>query len=109
MSFATSSLQLYQNITKERRYFVVFLLGFSSGLPAALITGTLQAWLTESGINLKTIGFASLLILPTTLRFLWAPLFDHYKMPFFDRRRGWLLVTQIILFVLLAITSLLSP
>lgn len=109
MSFASDTLELCQNITRQRRHLVIFLLGISSGLPAALIAGTLQAWLTESGIDLKTIGWASLLVLPTTLRFFWAPIFDHYKIPFLDRRRGWLLVTQVLLILLLGYTATLSP
>ncbi|CAK0751505.1 muropeptide:H(+) symporter [Gammaproteobacteria bacterium] len=72
-------------------------LGFSSGLPLALTSGTLQAWLTTAGADLTTIGLFTLVGLPYTLKFLWAPLMDRYVLPWLGRRRGWMLVTQILL------------
>lgn len=80
---------------------VVILLGFSSGLPLALTGTTLSVWMTESGVNLGTIGLFSLVGLPYTLKFLWAPVVDAIDVPFLSRRlgrrRGWLLATQIAL------------
>ena len=80
---------------------VVMLLGFSSGLPLALTGTTLSVWMTESGVNLGTIGLFSLVGLPYTLKFLWAPLVDALDVPVLSRRlgrrRGWLLATQILL------------
>ena len=35
---------------------MTLILGFASGLPLALSTGTLQAWLTIEGVDLKTLG-----------------------------------------------------
>lgn len=80
---------------------VVILLGFSSGLPLALTGTTLSVWMTESGVNLGTIGLFSLVGLPYTLKFLWAPVVDAIDVPVLSRllgrRRGWLLATQIAL------------
>jgi MFS transporter, PAT family, beta-lactamase induction signal transducer AmpG len=70
-------------------------LGFASGLPLALTSGTLQAWLTTTGLDIRTIGVLSLVGLPYTVKFLWAPLMDRYALPWLGRRRGWMLVTQI--------------
>mgnify|MGYP001327286237 FL=1 len=70
-------------------------LGFASGLPLALTSGTLQAWLTVAGLDLKTIGIFTLVGLPYTLKFLWAPLMDRLVPPWLGRRRGWMLVMQI--------------
>ncbi|MGH8566525.1 MAG: AmpG family muropeptide MFS transporter [Gammaproteobacteria bacterium] len=70
-------------------------LGFASGLPLALTSGTLQAWLTTLGLDIRTIGVLSLVGLPYTVKFLWAPLMDRYALPWLGRRRGWMLVTQI--------------
>ena len=50
----------------NRRIVVVLFLGFSSGLPLALSGGTLQAWLTVEGVDIKTIGLFSLVGLPYT-------------------------------------------
>lgn len=77
------------------RWLSILLLGFSSGLPLVLTASTLQAWLTEAKVDLKTIGFASLIGLPYTLKFLWAPLMDRIVPPFLGRRRGWMLMTQL--------------
>ena len=80
---------------------VVILLGFSSGLPLALTGTTLSVWMTEAGVNLGTIGLFSLVGLPYTLKFLWAPVVDAIDVPVLSRllgrRRGWLLATQIAL------------
>ncbi|OYW43203.1 MAG: MFS transporter [Azorhizobium sp. 12-66-6] len=80
---------------------VVILLGFSSGLPLALTGTTLSVWMTEAGVNLATIGLFSLVGLPYTLKFLWAPIVDALDVPvlsaWLGRRRGWLLATQIVL------------
>lgn len=80
---------------------VVILLGFSSGLPLALTGTTLSVWMTESGVSLGSIGLFSLVGLPYTLKFLWAPLVDALDVPVLSRllgrRRGWLLATQLAL------------
>ena len=80
-----------------RRLAVVCLLGFASGLPLALTGQALQAWLTLDGIDLATIGFLSLVGLPYTFKFLWAPLMDRFELPWLGRRRGWLVLTQLLL------------
>jgi PAT family beta-lactamase induction signal transducer AmpG len=82
-----------QNVINSR-LFAALCLGFSSGLPLALTSSTLQAWFTESGINLLTIGFVSFVGLPYVLKFMWAPLMDHFFIPRLGRRRGWVLLTQ---------------
>jgi PAT family beta-lactamase induction signal transducer AmpG len=88
------------------RLFVVTLLGFASGLPLALTGQAMQAWLTVEGLDLATIGFLSLVGLPYTFKFLWAPLMDRFELPWLGRRRGWLVFTQLALAgVLLALSS----
>jgi len=79
------------------RMLVALVMGFTSGLPLLLTGSVLQAWLKDSGVSLAAIGAASLIGLPYTLKFLWAPLFDRFTLPLFGRRRGWLLLMQIIL------------
>ncbi|MGH7471906.1 MAG: AmpG family muropeptide MFS transporter [Longimicrobiales bacterium] len=84
-------------------------LGFASGLPLFLTSRTLQAWMTKSGVDLTTIGLFSLVALPYSLKFLWAPLLDRFTPPFLGRRRGWLLITQIALMVAIFAMSLRDP
>ncbi len=76
------------------RMLIVFVMGFSSGMPLALVGNTLQAWMTDVGIELTLIGALALIKLPYALKFLWAPLLDRHALPFLGRRRGWLVVVQ---------------
>lgn len=93
----------------NRRLAVMLPLGFASGLPLALTAGTLQAWLTMEGVDLKTIGIFTLVGLPYTLKFLWAPVMDRVVPPWFGRRRGWMLVTQLSVAIGLALMAMTSP
>ena len=79
------------------RLLVVTFLGFASGLPLALTGQSMQAWLTMSNIDVATIGFLSLVGLPYTFKFIWAPLMDRFDVPWLGRRRGWLVLTQLLL------------
>jgi MFS transporter, PAT family, beta-lactamase induction signal transducer AmpG len=76
---------------------VIALLGFSSGLPYHLTGQTLIAWLTDEGLSLEAIAAFAAVGLPFTVKWLWAPLLDRYRLPFLGRRRGWLLVSQLAL------------
>ena len=93
----------------NRRLAVMLPLGFASGLPLALTAGTLQAWLTVEGVDLKTIGIFTLVGLPYTVKFLWAPLMDRIVPPWLGRRRGWMLVTQLCVALGLALMAMTSP
>jgi len=83
--------------------------GFVSGLPFALSQGTLQAWLAQSGCDLKTIGWLTLTAVPYTLKFLWAPFMDRYAPAVGGRRRGWIMVLQAAMCVCLLAMSQQNP
>ncbi len=104
-STARDWLQLFSN----RRVGATLLLGFSSGLPLALVGGTLQAWFAQSGVDIVTIGFLSLIGQPYVYKFLWAPFMDRYVPPLLGRRRGWLLVAQLLLSAAIAAMALFNP
>lgn len=93
------------------RMLTALMMGFSAGLPLLLATGSvLQAWLSESGADLGTIGLFALVGLPYTLKFLWAPLLDRFvPISGMGRRRGWLLLIQITLIVAIAGLGLTDP
>src|SRR5579859_7707403 len=97
----------------QRRVLIVMFLGFSSGLPLALSGSTLLIWMRESGVNLGTIGLFALVGTPYTIKFLWAPLVDALHVPFFThafgRRRGWLLVSQLLLIGSILLLALTDP
>lgn len=76
----------------------MLLFGFSSGLPFLLVAGTLAYWLKENGIVLNDITMIASAGMTYALKFLWAPLLDHWRLPGFSRlgrRRGWLLFAQL--------------
>lgn len=85
--------------------------GFASGLPYALLLGTLNAWLGEVKIDLATIGVLSWIGLSYSFKFLWSPLVDRMALPglkALGRRKSWILLCQIVLvlgFVGLAATD----
>ena len=83
------------------RVAVVLLLGFSAGLPLALSGETLRVWMADRGVDLGTIGLLSLAGLPYTIKFIWAPVVDALEVPWLSqrlgRRRGWLVVSQLLL------------
>jgi PAT family beta-lactamase induction signal transducer AmpG len=99
----------YRAILRDRNLAVILLLGFSSGLPLALTGQTLQAWMTVDGVDLSTIGVFTLVGIPYTWKFLWAPAMDRFVPPFLGRRRGWLLVTQAALALGLTMMATLTP
>jgi PAT family beta-lactamase induction signal transducer AmpG len=85
------------NVIFSRRMLVALLMGFSGGLPLLLTLGVLQAWMKEGGVDLTWIGMITLVQIPYTWKFLWAPFLDRFIPPFLGRRRGWLLMSQIAL------------
>jgi PAT family beta-lactamase induction signal transducer AmpG len=104
-----TALAVYQ----RPRVLIVLLLGFSSGLPLALSGATLAIWMTERGVDLGTIGLFSLVGLPYTFKFIWAPVVDALDVPFLSRalgrRRGWLVFSQIVLAATIVFLGMLDP
>lgn len=92
-----------------RRLISILLMGFSSGLPLGLITSTLQAWYTVSGVSLVTIGWLSLVGQPYAYKFLWAPLLDRWMPLTLGRRRSWILLMQLGLAVTFAVMAFMNP
>src|SRR5690349_10841641 len=98
-----------ERFAAAHRLIVVTLLGFASGLPLALTGQAMQAWLSVEGLDVATIGFLSLVGLPYTFKFLWAPLMDRFELPWLGRRRGWLVLTQLALAAVLALMAATPP
>jgi PAT family beta-lactamase induction signal transducer AmpG len=95
------------------RVVIVMFLGFSSGLPLALSGSTLLYWMSEEGVDLKTIGLFALVGAPYTWKFAWAPLVDALNVPWLSRRlgrrRGWMLLSQLLLVVAIIFLGLCDP
>jgi len=93
----------------QRKMAAIGLLGFAGGLPLFLTSRTLQAWMTAEKVDLTTIGLFSLVGLPYSTKFLWAPFVDRYAPPFLGRRRGWMALTQAALALAIAALAFGNP
>ena len=105
---AHNQLTVWQQLFTRRMAICVFT-GFSSGLPLYLLFNLLPAWLRSEHVDLKTIGLFALIQFPYTWKFLWSPLLDRYVLPLLGRRRGWMLLTQIGLLLVIAMMGAFSP
>lgn len=99
-----NSSQMTKSLSKNLT--IIFFLGISSGLPLALILSTLKALLLEKGFDLKTIGFFSLVSIPYSIKFFFAPIIDSCSIPFltkiFGQRKSWIIFTQISLAIFIS-------
>ena len=91
------------------KMLVMFTLGFASGFPFYVVRDVLKLWLTDANVDLGTIGLFSAVALPYTWKFIWAPAMDGFTPPFLGRRKGWMLMTQAGLLILIAALGQLDP
>jgi PAT family beta-lactamase induction signal transducer AmpG len=108
-----------ENLTGERRSWTEILftrkmltcifLGFSSGMPLYVLVSLVPAWLRSNHVDLATIGLFALIGLPYTWKFLWSPFMDRFKLPFLGRRRGWALLTQLVLLISIGVLGYFNP
>lgn len=83
------------SVWKKPALWFSMLMGFSSGLPLLLTLRTLQAWVTEAGVDLSQVGLFAMAGLPYSLKFVWAPVMDRYSPFKIGRRKSWLFISQI--------------
>ncbi|QIE22061.1 Anhydromuropeptide permease [Caballeronia sp. SBC1] len=97
----------------NKRMLICVFIGFTSGLPLFTLVYLVQAWLRTEGVNLKEIGLFALIQFPYTWKFIWAPLMDRYvpRLPGWrpGRRRGWMIVTQLLVAVAIGALGFISP
>ena len=97
----------------NKRMLICVFIGFTSGLPLFTLVYLVQAWLRTEGVNLKEIGLFALIQFPYTWKFIWAPLMDRYvpRLPGWrpGRRRGWMIVTQVLVAVAIGALGFISP
>lgn len=93
----------------SREMFICVSLGFSSGLPLFILYNLLSAWLKSENVDLKAIGLFALVGFPYTWKFVWSPLMDRFHFPLLGRRRGWMLITQLILLGAVGAMGFFSP
>ncbi len=93
----------------NRRMLICIFTGFTSGMPLYLLFQLVPGWLRTEGVGLAEIGFFALVQFPYVWKFLWAPLVDRYTLPFLGHRRGWMLLTQVLLLVSISAMGFLDP
>jgi MFS transporter, PAT family, beta-lactamase induction signal transducer AmpG len=104
---AGDSFMLRKMLT--RKMLTILCLGLASGIPLGIVLTVLQAWMTKSGIDLKMVGLAVLVQMPYTWKFVWSPLMDRFVPPFLGRRRGWMLISQILMVVAIVAMGQFDP
>lgn len=107
-----SSMRALGLALTNRKTGYMLLFGFASGLPYALLLGTLYAWLTDAKVDVETMGVFSLIGLAYAFKFLWSPALDRVDIPFLNRlgkRKQWIVTAQILLGAILFVLSLINP
>src|SRR5688572_8562470 len=103
---------LFLTAFSNRKTGIMTIYGAASGLPYALLLGTLCAWLGDEGVDVETMGVFSLIGLAYAFKFLWSPLVDRGKVPFLwrlGRRRSWLVPIQALVGLSLIAMSAMNP
>lgn len=93
----------------NRRVLLCVFLGFTSGLPLYVLTQLIPIWMKDAGVDLAQIGLFTLVGIPYTWKFLWAPFMERYQFPALGRRRGWMLLTQLLLAAGIAAVGVFDP
>jgi len=99
----------WTQILFNRKMLTCIFLGFTSGMPLYVLISLVPAWLRSNDVNLATIGLFALIGLPYTWKFVWSPLMDRYKLPFLGRRRGWAILTQLVLLLAIGVLGQFDP
>lgn len=90
-----STIDSVLGIFKGRKMLVMFLLGYSSGLPLMITASSLLLWYREYGVSIQNIGLLSLVGVPYVFKYLWSPLVDRYNFKWLGHRRSWIFLMQI--------------
>ncbi len=108
-SLKSATVDSIVGVFTGRKMLVMFLLGYSSGLPLMLTASSLMLWYSDAGISIKEIGLLSLVALPYTIKYLWSPFVDRFSIKWIGRRKSWIYAMQFLLILSLIALSLLSP
>jgi PAT family beta-lactamase induction signal transducer AmpG len=93
----------------NRRMLICVFTGFTSGMPLYVLFQLVPGWLRVEGVGLAEIGFFALVQFPYTWKFLWSPFMDRFTLPFLGHRRGWMLVTQVLLLLSIGALGFIRP
>jgi PAT family beta-lactamase induction signal transducer AmpG len=104
-----SRQESFKEAVLNRRMLICIFTGFTSGLPLYILFQLVPAWLRTEGVGLAEIGFFALVQIPYAWKFLWSPVIDRFTLPFLGHRRGWMLVTQVLLLISISMLGFLKP
>src|ERR1041384_4820800 len=96
-----SAAEVFRKL-RQPKVAVMLALGFSSGLPFLLKANTFGYWLRDAGTSLIAIGFISWVGFAYAFKVYWSPLVDRVDVPVLGRlgrRRGWMLLCQLLVAV----------
>ena len=97
----------------DSRALAMLMLGFSAGIPILLIFSSLSLWLSEAGVDRKTVTMFSWAALGYSFKFVWAPLVDSLPLPLLSkrlgRRRSWLLLSQLLIMAAIVWMASVNP
>jgi MFS transporter, PAT family, beta-lactamase induction signal transducer AmpG len=104
------SINSFLGVFQSRKMLALLLLGFASGLPSQVIDVPLKTWLTGANVDVANITkVAALAAVPYAFKFAWSPLLDRYVPPFLGRRRGWILLTQVVIIMAMVLLAFQAP
>ena len=101
--------ETFKEAILNRRMLICVFTGFTSGMPLYVLFQLLPGWLRTEGVGLAEIGFFALVGFPYTWKFLWSPFIDRFTLPFLGHRRGWMLVTQVLLLISIGVMGSVDP
>ncbi len=101
--------ETFKEAILNKRMLICVFTGFTSGLPLYVLIQLIPGWLRVEGVGLAEIGFFALIGIPYTWKFLWSPFMDRFTLPFLGHRRGWMLSTQLALFVSIGAMGFIKP
>jgi PAT family beta-lactamase induction signal transducer AmpG len=101
--------ETFKEAILNRRMLICVFTGFTSGLPLYVLFQLVPGWLRVEGVGLAEIGFFALAQFPYTWKFLWSPVMDRFTLPFLGPRRGWILLTQVLLMGSIAALGFIEP
>ena len=93
----------------NKRMLICCANGFTAGLPIYFLIQLIPAWLRSEDVDLKTIGFFGFVLIPYSFKYIWAPILDTYVPPFLGRRRGWMIITQILIAIFMMVCAIFNP
>ena len=100
------------SIFTKKEVMIMGGLGFSAGLPIMLVFSTLSVWLVKAGVERSTVTLFSWAGFAYSFKFLWSPIVDKFQIPLLHKighRKSWLLITQILIFFSIILTSYSDP